>query len=857
METTNASEIISPDRQALSLMTKLKLDHFQLRKRKFDEEFGEITKKNNDVAIPLLDKVLMLKECIERLFGASNKDRYLKNFDELFTITKANTSTSTNFLEDFHQRLMKVISGGKKCSEYNYLFGMIMSQWFSEQQNEYIPVDAKTTSQGLSTKNQLESIIFNRPELGLERWQDFLRNKLFAHFETDSKLLEAMKNFQSSTDEYAKRLLKEKVTSSDIRVAIQSLLDTTGLDGCRKRLLAKLKSDDNAVNEFASSLNLLIPDLADWHWPTAGVRGVFRRTIAGKYRCFYEEDFLTAIFLEHIGLKWSVHFKCELKLLFRALTRKSIDKCSSSSIAEKRIVLQNDEYWMALLPDKFNDVSMSSKYETPNHVNIRSKLFHLINVEIQLHRVLKPDTPFTVVSADLEWFGPSVSHEIVQILLEFCGVPKLWLDFFDRFLKQPVYYKPGEAVRQRQRGVPISYALSFLLSELMLFGMDLYVYINTDIFLYRLHDDIWFFNSDLHQIEKVWTLMNEYARMTGLKFNNEKCGSMQILPSASARTTPTSVSLPDKTIKWGLLTLESSGRFVIHQETLKPFLDEMKRRLTAPKSILEWVGLYNEYISFFMRNFGQCANILGKEHITHLIETFQFIHRYVFSETNGNALTVLRDRIVQAFPNCLSGEICEGWFYWPLKNGGLGMKNVYFTLNSIQQYLMLNNNTTFDQLPAKDIDVYATLVTEYKKLKKTRCFADIEKYIDDNQQLITFDEYVRGRETHIYHWYDVYKKMLSITPMSKPTLQNDNQSSMTISNYLFDKRPLKRQSDRTEDDDCYSSWLLCYYGDQIQSTFNQLDFIDSESIPISLVTLMKTTKIDWNEDFDEQVESEQ
>ncbi|CAF5060000.1 unnamed protein product, partial [Rotaria sp. Silwood1] len=42
---------IPPDREALNLMTKLKLDRFKLRKKKFDEEYIEIMKQNNDSTI--------------------------------------------------------------------------------------------------------------------------------------------------------------------------------------------------------------------------------------------------------------------------------------------------------------------------------------------------------------------------------------------------------------------------------------------------------------------------------------------------------------------------------------------------------------------------------------------------------------------------------------------------------------------------------------------------------------------------------------------------------------------------------------------------------------------------------------
>ncbi|CAF1210765.1 unnamed protein product [Rotaria sordida] len=157
--------------------------------------------------------------------------------------------------------------------------------------------------------------------------------------------------------------------------------------------------------------------------------------------------------------------------------------------------MQEDEYWIALLSSELNYNSYTFNYENRNKFDLKSKLFYLINVEIQLHKILQPNKPFTVVSADLEWFGPSISHEIIHIFLEFCGISQIWLDFFDRFLKQPIYYKPNENICQRQRGVPISHSLSCLFAELLLFGLHLYIYQNTDIFIYRLHDDMWFFNS--------------------------------------------------------------------------------------------------------------------------------------------------------------------------------------------------------------------------------------------------------------------------------------------------------------------------------------------------------------------------
>ncbi|CAF3675931.1 unnamed protein product [Rotaria socialis] len=62
---TTTSVTMPPDREALSLMANLKLDRFKLGKQKFDEEYAEIMKKNNDATLSLLDKVQMLNQYID------------------------------------------------------------------------------------------------------------------------------------------------------------------------------------------------------------------------------------------------------------------------------------------------------------------------------------------------------------------------------------------------------------------------------------------------------------------------------------------------------------------------------------------------------------------------------------------------------------------------------------------------------------------------------------------------------------------------------------------------------------------------------------------------------------------------
>ncbi|CAF3675915.1 unnamed protein product [Rotaria socialis] len=116
----------------------------------------------------------------------------------------------------------------------------------------------------------------------------------------------------------------------------------------------------------------------------------------------------------------------------------------------QRYLMQRHEFWTALLPDEPSSDSDSNSFNYANtdKLDLESKLFYLINTEVQLSQILKPNTPFTVVTGDPEWFGSSVPHEIIRVFLKLCDMPEVWCKFFDRFLKQPVYYKSNENIQK-------------------------------------------------------------------------------------------------------------------------------------------------------------------------------------------------------------------------------------------------------------------------------------------------------------------------------------------------------------------------------------------------------------------------
>jgi hypothetical protein len=141
-------------------------------------------------------------------------------------------------------------------------------------------------------------------------------------------------------------------------------------------------------------------------------------------------------------------------------------------------------------------------------VETKQKPLHLLVTECHLNKLLHGSN--TVVRTDLEWFGPSLPHDSILTTLAFFDVSQQWLDFFRAVLRMPLKFKeePSAQLRTRERGTAIGYVLSALFGEVVLFGMDLAVNQRANaLFLYRIHDDLWFWDADALKCVAAWKEM--------------------------------------------------------------------------------------------------------------------------------------------------------------------------------------------------------------------------------------------------------------------------------------------------------------------------------------------------------------
>lgn len=521
----------------------------------------------------------------------------------------------------------------------------------------------------------------------------------------------------------------------------------------------------------------------------------------------------------------------------------------------------------------YDTSSYDDLVDTPEHAGnnspalIKRELLYIMTTECFLNQAIHGS--HAIVRSDLEWFGPSLPHTSILTVLEFMGMSKTWLGFFKAFLEAPIRFSGEADARVRKRGTPISYSLSVVCGEAVLFMMDFSVNRYSSLYLYRMHDDLWLWDANRSSVAAGWGAMNDFAALVGLTFNKQKTGSAYV-------GTEQSVSLPLGDIRWGFLKFETEKRrFVIDQKDVDVHIKEMKRQLASVKSVFGWVNAYNKYMAFFIKNFGGLpANCVGKDHICDMIDTLAKIQHELFAD--GGAIGYLRQTIKERFDTT---DLPEGYFYFPLSSGGLDLRNTMLELLALDRRdkpLVLLEDQEDNSVLADDADSSNScsddesepddeINEDHEIFNEDKAVADqkFEKRVDydfklyksmeeawnldtdkrrskkgnlyKNVPFMSFTEYESLRESWLSGWGQSYNHMLE-TP---------NQRQVTL---MPEMRQLTANWSGWKDGPgpelgWYGKWIVNMYGEEVVRKFGGLEVVDPNLIPIGMVELFKSSRM--------------
>jgi hypothetical protein len=288
-----------------------------------------------------------------------------------------------------------------------------------------------------------------------------------------------------------------------------------------------------------------------------------------------------------------------------------------------------------------------------------------LHAEIQLARAAFPELPLHVVKIDLKDFYPSIPHDALLTVLEKVGVPERDRQFFKRFLSPPLLTTPGAKPVRMRRGVPMGFTLSGALAELLLRFLDRHIQRRARVRIIRLVDDICLLTPKAEEALAGWRAVEEFCDACGLQVNRAKSGAVCLGGTLPA-------GLPSERPRWGMLELDEKGDWHVHSQTFQDHLSQTRERENAAASIFAKVQQYNANVRFLLNALALSVD-LGEVHRHSTWQAIQTFHGSFFGPSQG-IVAGLGEQIRARFQADVS-DIPDGWVYWPLTAGGLGLQN--------------------------------------------------------------------------------------------------------------------------------------------------------------------------------------
>ncbi|KAJ5082435.1 hypothetical protein N7532_011478 [Penicillium argentinense] len=693
-----------------------------------------------------------------------------------------------------------------------------------------------------------------------------IRSYLDGLFLKDELTKQALKKLRESLQSFGNEFSTQGdwLDVDELQWVSKALMKTDLLSNEKSAILKEFMRNKEVTQEVADVLNMRLASLDSWIWGEDGIPIEMRRQLNGKYRVYMDEDLLDSLMLQYLGTKWAIklrsvftkflesHAWCPIQEKIpeehkerRKYFLGTTSPPGSSSINKLRSETYRQEYFMSQLPDSAEEGARNydDNTEYKSALDKKHSLLHRLITESLIQKNLRGE--FAAIRSDYKWFGPSLPHATTLTVLEYFGVPQMWLSFFKAFLEAPMRFVqdgPEAQSRVRKRGIPMSHTLSDCFGESVLFCMDYAINQATDgDILYRLHDDFWFWGSQ-KDCEQAWKAMANFADVMGLEFNEEKTGTVQMGEGSRSET------LPVGDIRWGFLILDAKqGRFIIDQEQVDRHIEELGRQLSSCKSVFEWVQAWNGYFGrFFINNFAKPALCFGRDHIDMAVSTLSRIEEALFnkpSEKNmqakGGVTMYLRAVIAERFD---VHDLPEGFFYYPVELGGLELLNPFVRLLSMRENINRTPQKTLEKAILADEERYQRYKEKFEK-EGSQSGTILRGSDDLPLPFPSLDEFIRYPETFSVSYYTAYRNLIAVPSEMdvSPTGSFTKNQTGLAGKINKSGRVGPSWSQMTP----YWRWVAELYHDEMVRTYGSLAAVNREFMPLGVVKTLKEGRFRW------------
>ena len=277
-------------------------------------------------------------------------EMHLVNIHRFLGQAQYDPSVSKKLMGEWKKLLVQQLDMQSAKYAYASLYGQLVTEWLSSEKESAIALDsdAKMTDgfEEVDKKEKLQSrllwedAVFVPHETSIHDVEEYLRY-LLSNAKDRQQASKAFKELRSSVDLFEAELsMPNQFNQFSLRWTIKGLLASDLLANEERAVLKDFLTNDIILNEVADVLNLRMAALETWSWGD-GIQVEQRRRLNGTYLIYMHEQLLQAIFLQYLGIKWSVFFK-------QAFTRfaKSDGAWTSSSAEISKLDKRRREYFL-------------------------------------------------------------------------------------------------------------------------------------------------------------------------------------------------------------------------------------------------------------------------------------------------------------------------------------------------------------------------------------------------------------------------------------------------------------------------------------------------------------------------------
>lgn len=858
--------------KALQTIINLKFTQLEQNDQRF-AEYKDMILRSIEGKIPSEQLELLLEAVSNPEAPRWNPNTTLldsKKLDRYSTInifTEDTTVISDEKKLEWCQDLLESLDTETEKYKYAKLFSKLINE-SDESEEEAASNVSAPREEMMKQRTEFDSLVFTDPKKVTEANITAYLDDLFSDAEKD------LENLRARVTTFCNKFVPDlnnqdsiTITTQDVSTSISNLISDGLMDNKNTKVLRDFQSSPAILSEIADVLNAKLASVGTWSWPKEGLVASMRRQLNGKYRIYVHSDLIDSIFTQYIGSCWAVSFrKFFVEFSNGAAWQRGIDErveknfrkfyyghlgwTENPGINDMRTNQQYDKYFMVQFAKSKHEVKPSYDdfdSSTPTRVNfahLKQDFLHLFITELELSKVLKRE--HTIIRSDFSWFGPSLSHTTILAVLKFIGVTDSWMRFFKTFLEIPMKFEmdgPDAEVRVRARGTPMSYSLSELFGETVLFMLDFTVNKSTKgLFMYRSHDDFWIWHHDKALCATAWKAIGKFNEAMGLAINEDKTGSITIGGDPHP-------DLPDGLIKWGFLTLQPDGKLIIDQANVDEHIIEMKRQLADPKAILSWVKSYNTYVTRFLpHNFGEPAPCFGHEHVDDIIQTLDRVHKEIFKEHDGCVAKYLSDVIEKRYG---VKDLTLGWFYLPIEWGGLDLRNARFpfaylrTLKIKKDAKNLKNGVKpplplFGECVKKDLAEYKQLKIAWSNgtyVPPKKCNPNLI-YSTEAKDFPSFETFTKERELWLSWWHEKYSELLQLAERTRVEIPQPSDDRMR-------DFPSSLSSIRNKEVQDHLKMVYAVYGEEMISKWGGIKPVWDQCLPLGMIELWNKKRPVW------------